>query len=122
MTTLEKSKLEAKKQELAASLELAKTDDERDSISGKIKEIEGAITSLDEAKMRLDEGLGGNGIEGFVDNLKTMIKLTKKQNSEVGLTVDETNDLIDREYSLKNSVISVVESFSEFSNLISDLA
>ena len=122
LTTLEKSKLEAKKQELAASLELAKTDDERDSTSDKIKEIEGAITSLDEAQMRLDEVWGGNGIEGFVDNLKTMITLTKKQNSEVGLTVDETNDLIDRESSLKDSVISVVESFSEFSNLISDLA
>jgi len=122
LTTWERSKLEAKKQELAASLELAKTDDERDSTSEKIKEIEGAITSLDEAQMRLDEVWGGNGIEEFVDNLKTMITLTKKQNSEVGLTVDETNDLIDRESSLKNSVISVVESFSEFSNLISDLA
>lgn len=122
LTTWERSKLEAKKQELAASLELAKTDDERDSTSDKIKEIEGAITSLDEAQMRLDEVWGGNGIEGFVDNLKTMITLTKKQNSEVGLTVDETNDLIDRESSLKDSVISVVESFSEFSNLISDLA
>ena len=122
LTTWERTKLEAKKQELAASLELAKTDDERDSTSGKIKEIEGAITSLDEAQMRLDEVWGGNGIEEFVDNLKTMITLTKKQNSEVGLTVDETNDLIDRESSLKDSVISVVESFSEFSNLISDLA
>ena len=122
LTTWERSKLEAKKQELAASLELAKTDNERDSTSEKIKEIEGAITSLDEAQMRLDEGLGGNGIEEFVDNLKTMIMLTKKQNSEVGLTVDETNELIDRESSLKDSVISVVESFSEFSNLISDLA
>lgn len=122
LTTWERSKLEAKKQELAASLELAKTDDERDSTSGKIKEIEGAITSLDEAQMRLDEVWGGNGTEEFVDNLKTIITLTKKQNSEVGLTVDETNDLIDRESSLKDSVISVVESFSEFSNLISDLA
>lgn len=122
LTTWERSKLEAKKQELAASLELAKTDDERDSTSEKIKEIECAITSLDEAQMRLDEVWGGNGIEEFVDNLKTMITLTKKQNSEVGLTVDETNDLIDRESSLKASVISVVESFSEFSNLISDLA
>ena len=121
LTTWERSKLEAKKQELVASLELAKTDNERDSTSEKIKEIEGAITSLYEAQTRLDEVWGGNGIDEFVDNLKTIITLTKKQNSEVGLTVDETNDLIDRESSLKNSVISVVESFSEFSNLISDL-
>lgn len=122
LTTWERSKLESKKQELAASLELAKTDDERDSTSEKIKEIEGAITSLDEAQMRLDDVWGGNGSVEFVDNLKTMIMLTKKQNSEVGLTVDETNELIDRESSLKDSVISVVESFSKFSNLVSDLA